>query len=544
MRAALYARYSSERQNERSIADQLTVCTRHAQAKGWTVTALFQDAAISGAAMANRPGLLDAIAAAEAREFDILLVEDEDRLARNLEHLAHIAGRLEDAGVMIATLTTDHVQDLHVAFKGLQASMFLKNLAQKTRRGMASNAEKGLATGSRLYGYRTAPGGVVEIVEDQAEIIREIFALYGKGATGREIADQLNRRGVPSPTGGLWNASTINGSRQRGNGILQSEIYAGVKVYGRMDVRKDRATGKRTPRPIPPEQWKRTPVPHLRIIDQAAWEAAAERKTRESANHPLQLANKRKPGIFTGLLKCGLCGASYTAYTGGRLICAAHRERGDVACANRRTVSRADVEATVLDGLRTRLLSPAAIRAYVEAWTAVRARRVVENQNSRQPLEKRLAEVRRGIDRIVDAIASGLAAEAMKAKLQGLETERLELTAKLAEISNDDTAPRLDLHPSAGQGLAKKVEALQVLLASAAIAADDLVMRELVDSVRGLVERIEIRPRTQERGGPVDVILQGTLAPVIFAREPSKSPASSMSLVVAGGGLEPPTCGL
>ena len=544
MRVAIYARYSSERQNERSIADQVAVCTRHAQAKGWTIAATFQDAAISGAAMANRPGLLAAIATAEAGAFDLLLVEDEDRLARNLEHLAHIAGRLEDAGVTLATLTTDEVQDLHVAFKGLQASMFIKNLAQKTRRGMASNAEKGLATGSRLYGFQTAPGGTVEIVEPQAEIIREIFALYVAGATGREIADSLNRRGVPSPTGGQWAASTINGSRQRGNGILQSEIYAGVKVYGRMDVRKDRTTGKRRPRPIPPEQWKRTPVPHLRIVDQEIWEVASARKAAESANHPRELANKRQPGIFSGLLKCGRCGASYTAYTGGRLICAAHRERGEAACMNRRTVKRADVEQTVLDGLRTRLLSPAAIRAYVEAWTAARQARADKLQTRQRPLEKRLAEVQRSLDRIVEAIASGLAADAMKAKLQGLEAERLDLTAKLAEISADDSAPRLDLHPSAGQGLAKKVEALQTLLASAAIASDNLAQRELVDSVRGLVERIEIHPRTQDRGGPVDVILQGTLAPVIFAREPSKSPASCMSLVVAGGGLEPPTCGL
>lgn len=542
MRAALYARYSSERQNERSIADQLTVCTRHAQAKGWSVVAHFQDAAISGAAMANRPGLLQALAAAEAGEFEILLVEDEDRLARNLEHLAHIAGRLEDAGVRIATLTTDHVEDLHVAFKGLQASMYLKNLAQKTRRGMASNAEKGLATGSRLYGYRTAPGGTVEIVEDQADVIREIFALYNAGATAREIADRLNRRGIPSPTGGLWNASTINGSRQRGNGILQSEIYAGVKVYGRMEVRKDRATGKRTPRPIPPEQWKRTPVPHLRIIDQDAWDQASARKAVESVNRPHELMNKRKPGIFTGLLKCGQCGASYTAYTGGRLICAAHRERGDVACTNRRTVARVDVEATVLEGMRTRLLSPAAIRAYVEAWTEARRRRIAETQTSRRPIEKRLAEVERGIDRIVEAIASGLAADAMKAKLKALEAERLELQERLDEAS--DTKPlQLDLHPQSGQALARKIEGLQARLASVT-GSESLTDRALIDSVRELVDQIRIVPRSQDRGGPIDIVLQGTLAPIIFREEPAERSGSRMSLVVAGGGLEPPTCGL
>lgn len=91
IRAAIYARYSSDRQNERSIDDQIAVCRRSAEARGWSVTVAFSDAAISGAAMMNRPGLLTALASAERREFDVLLCEDEDRIARNLEHLAHVA---------------------------------------------------------------------------------------------------------------------------------------------------------------------------------------------------------------------------------------------------------------------------------------------------------------------------------------------------------------------------------------------------------------------------------------------------------------------
>ncbi|MBX9707884.1 MAG: recombinase family protein, partial [Caulobacteraceae bacterium] len=76
MRTALYARYSSDRQNERSIADQVAVLTDVAARRGWTVVASYMDAAISGQAMANRPGLLNALSAAERGEFDVLLVED------------------------------------------------------------------------------------------------------------------------------------------------------------------------------------------------------------------------------------------------------------------------------------------------------------------------------------------------------------------------------------------------------------------------------------------------------------------------------------
>ncbi len=65
MLVALYARYSDESQNDRSVADQIELCSRYVLSRGWTLGRSFSDAAISGQAMANRPGLLDAIAAAE-----------------------------------------------------------------------------------------------------------------------------------------------------------------------------------------------------------------------------------------------------------------------------------------------------------------------------------------------------------------------------------------------------------------------------------------------------------------------------------------------
>ncbi len=297
MRCAIYARYSSDRQNERSIADQVAECTRFAESKSWTITATFSDAAISGSAMANRPGLNEALAAAERQEFDILLAEDEDRLARNLEHQAHVFNRLEDAGIRLVTIASGDVTDMHVALKGLMAQQYIRNLSAKTKRGMHSNAEKGLATGARLYGYRTEPGGRTEIVNDEADIIRRIFAAYAAGDTAREIAGSLNAEGVPGPRGGLWNASTISGSRQRGNGILNTEQYVGVKVWGRDTVKKDRQTGRRIHRYAPPEQWSRTPAPHLRIIDDETWSKVRARKDRAKLTpHQAQ----RRPSLFGG----------------------------------------------------------------------------------------------------------------------------------------------------------------------------------------------------------------------------------------------------
>jgi site-specific DNA recombinase len=91
-RAALYARYSSDLQDERSIGDQLALAREYAERQGWTVVREFSDAAISGASRHNRPGLADLMAAAEAGTVDVVVTESLDRIARNLADMAAIFG--------------------------------------------------------------------------------------------------------------------------------------------------------------------------------------------------------------------------------------------------------------------------------------------------------------------------------------------------------------------------------------------------------------------------------------------------------------------
>lgn len=548
-RVAIYARYSSERQNERSIADQLSVCMRHAAAKGWSVVETYSDAAISGAAMANRPGLLDALAAAEAGVFNVLLTEDEDRIARNLEHLAHVASRLRFAGVTLATLSTDAVEDMHVAFKGLIGAEYLKNLSQKTKRGMCSNAEKGLATGSRLYGYRSLPGGAIEIVAAEADVVRRIFSDYIAGVSPRAIADRLNRESIPGPRGGLWSHSSICGSRQRANGILHTELYAGVKVWNRMEVRKDPRTGKRTPRMRPEAEWQRTEVPHLAIVDAETWQTTRALKLAAAASAPFE-RRRTPPWLLSGLVKCGRCGGSYTVYTSGKLVCATYREKGAAACSNRRTPMRNEIERRVIEGLKTRLLTPAVVEEAMREHriAAEERRRIATGQ--RLPLERRLAETKRTIERIVDAVEQGRATNSMLDRMMTREAEKTELEAQLAALDADQT-PAVTLHPNAGAMFSELVGQLQDRLAKLGKNADGQLTdreREFIDAVRALVVRIDVEPESDAPRAPLRINLVGNLAAFVSDEvNPSAQsglPSKGLGKLVAGGGIEPPTCGL
>ncbi len=133
---------------------------------------------------------------------------------------------------------------------------------------------------------------------------------YAAGLPPRAIAAQLNQEGIPSPRGGFWNASTINGSRQRRNGILNNQLYLGRITYNRQRFVKDPDTGKRVSRPNPEGLWIVKEVPELRIIEDATWEAAHGLRQRYSS----QAGNKRqtRKRLLSGLIRCGGCGGAMT----------------------------------------------------------------------------------------------------------------------------------------------------------------------------------------------------------------------------------------
>jgi site-specific DNA recombinase len=111
-----------------------------------------------------------------------------------------------------------------VGLRGLVGQLFREDNAHKVRRGLAGRVEQGLSGGGQAYGYRPDPlnKGKMLIVEDQAEVIRRVFREYGDGLSPRQIAYGLNKDRIEHPRGSRWNASTIIGSAQRGNGILHN----------------------------------------------------------------------------------------------------------------------------------------------------------------------------------------------------------------------------------------------------------------------------------------------------------------------------------
>ena len=149
---AIYARYSSDNQRDASIADQLRICQLFAKRQDWRVTNEYSDHALSGASLL-RPGIQALIADALAGRFSIVLTEALDRLSRDQEDIAGLYKRMSFAGVKIVTISEGEISALHVGLKGTMNALFLKDLADKTRRGLRGRAEQGRSAGGNSYGY-------------------------------------------------------------------------------------------------------------------------------------------------------------------------------------------------------------------------------------------------------------------------------------------------------------------------------------------------------------------------------------------------------
>jgi site-specific DNA recombinase len=261
LKVAIYARYSSDNQRDASIADQLRVCREFAARQGWAVVQEFTDHAISGATLL-RSGFQALMRDALNQRFDVVLAEALDRFSRDQEDTAGLFKRLTFAGVNIVTLAEGDITHLHVGLKGTMNALFLKDLADKTRRGLRGRVELGKSGGGRCYGCKVmrathdgAATGDREIVPAQAEVIRRIFRDYAGGVSPKALAKRVNAERCPGPDGAPWNPSTIHGNPARGTGILNNELYIGRLVWNRLRYVKDPDTGKRVSRPNPPSEW-------------------------------------------------------------------------------------------------------------------------------------------------------------------------------------------------------------------------------------------------------------------------------------------------
>ena len=543
MKVALYARYSSDSQRDASIADQLRVCRSHAERQGWFIVEEYTDHAVSGSSLL-RPGIQALIADALQGRFQMILAEAMDRLSRDQEDIAGLFKRMAYGDVKIVTLSEGEVTQLHVGLKGTMNALFLKDLADKTRRGLRGRVEQGKSGGGNAYGYT-----VVKQLDAQGEAIRgdraiegaqaatvvRIFRDYAAGKSAKRIATELNQEGKTAPTGGAWGFSTICGNPKRGTGILNNELYIGKLVWNRQRFVKDPVSGKRQARPNPPEERITQEVPELRIVDDALWSAVKARQSILKADRPtegastLTMARERtRPRyLLSGLTRCGQCGGGYSMISAEMLGCSAARNKG--TCDNRTNIRRDVLEERVLRALRDRLMEPSLFAEFCEEFMREMNRL---RSAGRQAIDAASAEIKRidrDLDMLVDMILRGGAAERLNARMVGMEARKRELEDALSR--SRDPGPLL--HPEMASYYRRQVHSLHEVLQH----GPDVERLRATEILRSLISAIVLTPN--DAGMKVDV--QGDLARILTVASNAKSPAAiaaglSQVELVAGTG--------
>jgi site-specific DNA recombinase len=544
-RVALYARYSSDQQREASIEDQLRLCRLYAEKQGWTIVDSYQDRAVSGASLI-RPGIQALLGDALRGRFEVVVAEALDRISRDQEDVAGVFKRMAFADVKIITLSEGEITHLHVGLKGTMNAQFLKDLADKTRRGLRGRIEAGKAGGGLCYGYEVvkrndAAGdpirGERRINTTEAQIVRRIFREFAAGKSPRAIAVDLNREGVPGPFGNAWGDVTIRGHASRGNAILNNELYIGRLVWNRQRCIKDPSTGRRVSRRNPEEEWVRTEVPELRIVEDALWQAVKARQAelatvfaattisvREARAKRLN-ATRRPAFLLSGLLICGCCQGKYGIILKDRYGCLNHHRRG--SCDNGRTIRRCVIEQRVLSGLTDRLVSPEAVteavRAYHQEMNLQNHERRAQTDADRHALPK----IERAMMGIMTAIEDGMYQPAMKARMTELERQKAEIQTRL----RDAPADLPDVNPNVAEIYRRKVARLADAL------ADSQAGQEAAVAIRSLIGDVALIPGEQR--GEVHATLRGELMAILDLATGRQGPGGIASRVITNALASP-----
>lgn len=487
--AALYARFSTDLQNDRSIADQFAVCETYAASNDLIITHRYEDRAKSSATLFGRDGLLAMIAAAKAGAFRVIVVEALDRISRNPADLHSLFQSLDFAGVSIEEVSRGKADAISVGLSGLVGQLFLAGLKEKTRRGLAGVVRDGRSAGGRAYGYAPVPGkpGELVIVPEEAAIVRRIFEEYATGNSTRDIAAGLNADGIESPRGSLWRASILTGNRARNYGILLNDLYHGERIWNRVHMVRNPDTGKRISRTNPEHEWQRQPAPQLRIVTEPVWQAVQRRLNDNRWSGKGRGKKPKRP--LAGLLTCAHCGSTITIRArraSGAVYAACTGATETHICEHKEAVRLDQIEADILGRLAELLRDPVYLKAYLDSYHEERRRLAQDASKDRNQLERAATKARAAFDRAERLYIDGIAdsPEALQ-RLRELKSARDIANAALAE--SDEPPKVVAIHPDATR---RYLEALDNLVPTLTEAAEQgqpkamSVLRELISDVR------------------------------------------------------------
>ncbi|HEX7937026.1 MAG TPA: recombinase family protein [Paraburkholderia sp.] len=533
MRYEIYGRYSTDKQKETSVADQVRVCTQRAQAlfPDGELVASHCDEGVSGSTrVESRNGCKRMMANAMAGRFDVLVVEALDRLSRDQVEQETILRRLEFHGIRVIGVadgydSTSSSRKVQRAVRGLVNELYIDDLRCKTIRGQTGQVERGFIAGGKSYGYdivKTERGSDYQVNEDQAKWVRFIFEKFAAGWSTFQLCNHLNALGVPSPRNSTWMRSALYGSPRKGSGILNNSAYIGTYIWNRSQWIKDPDSGARVRQDRPESEWKTEQRDHYRIVSDELWKAVRQRMGADRLNAGTSGAGRPSRTLFGGLLRCPKCGGAMVSINKRYYGCVTRKERGARVCEGVH-IFREQTDERLLSVLRDELYADdsqadidAAVRHYFAGEFSVA-------QESAKQTKEKIATLTTEIENLTQVLAEIGISPAIMERLKKSENERETLKRTLA---------RTQIHSDQFAGIARRVREKTRELREALSGDATTEARQIIATLMG---PIGIELRDGAYFASYDDIAERLL--VAAAGNESR-------IVVAGVGFEPTTFGL
>ena len=493
MNIAAYCRVSTEKEDQlNSLEAQKQFFTEYTKRTGDVLVRLYADEGISGTKTKNRKEFMRMMADADKGLFDMVVVKDISRFARNTVDLLQNVRKLKSLGIetqfLTANMTSMGNSEFVLTIFGALAQEESANTSKRVKFGKKMNAEKGRVP-NIVYGYDKTIGDYfnLEINKEEAAVIKQIFKMYTEEGYGAlKIANHLNEQGVRTKRGCTWSQNAICR-------ILDNELYTGKVINGKQEV-TDFLTGKRTEKDE--TEWMVVERPDLRIIEPEIYEKAKEVRAAKSKSFHLTSERESNKYLFSTLIKCKECGWSFRRIvrkyknTYIRWVCSGHNARGADSCPNAQKVDEDELIQVLNDYFAEILKNKKNVICYVtnEFQRVYKAKD--ENVNYEKELNVQLARLQKTRQKYMDMYTDDLISrEELKDKIGGMRKEIERLENKLKMVSYNLT----------------KGQQLENILNSTFRRIEDITdVREMNNlQLKRIIQKIEV-----DKDGNVDIYLR------------------------------------
>ena len=441
MNIAAYCRVSTDKEDQlNSLETQKEFFVEYTKRTGDNLVKVYADEGISGTKIKNRKEFLRMLSDAEKGMFDMVVVKDISRFARNTVDLLQSVRKLKAMGIetqfLTANMTSMGNSEFVLTIFGALAQEESANISKRVKFGKKMNMEKGRVP-NIVYGYDKTIGDYfnLSINEEEAKIVRQIFTWYTEdGFGGAKIANRLNDRGLKTKRNCDWSQNAVCR-------ILTNELYTGKIINGKEEV-ADFLTGQRKEKDE--SEWLVVMRPELRIIDDETFEKAQDILKGRYDSFKLTHERQSNKYLFSTLIKCKDCGWSFRRTvrqyknTYVRWVCSGHNGRGADSCPNAVTVDEEELIQILQEYFHEVLSKKKKVIEYVTKEFQRVYKAKDENIEYEKELNTELNRLRKSREKYMDMYADDLITrEELNEKIGGMrkEIDRLENELKMVSYN-------------------------------------------------------------------------------------------------------------